>query len=65
MVEPFLLKESPRCEHCDRRITGDNPHVACAVCNRDMCCDCISLHEVGGVCGLCFDRLTNPEEDHE
>lgn len=41
-----------RCPHCMSKASK----VYCIVCNREMCDDCISIDNRGGVCGLCYDR---------
>lgn len=49
-----------RCPHCGSRAK----RVCCRKCLREMCEDCISLlPSVGDVCGLCYDRATEPEEE--
>lgn len=40
------------CPHCHSRAA----RAKCAICNREMCEDCISYGDMGPMCGLCKDR---------
>ncbi len=49
-----MIKPPWRCPHCHTRSTS----VSCVTCNREMCEECVSIGDVGKVCGLCKDRET-------
>ncbi len=56
-----MISKKTGCPHCRSMAR----RVACVRCHREMCEECISiLTTTGKVCGLCYDHLTEENEDN-